>query len=48
VLDPAAFGRARPRGLETWFIAASRERVRCARDERGGPTWEFSREQLLG
>jgi hypothetical protein len=48
VLDPAAFGRARPRGLETWFIAASRELVRCARDERGGPTWEFSGEQLLG
>jgi hypothetical protein len=48
VLDPAAFGRARPRGLETWFIAASRELVRCAREERGGRTWEFSREQLLG
>ena len=46
VLDPTAFGRARPRGLETWFIAASRERVRCARDGRGGATWEFSREQL--
>jgi hypothetical protein len=46
VLDPKVFGRGRPRGLETWFIAASRERVRCARDERGAATWEFSREQL--
>jgi RES domain len=48
VLNPAAFGRARPRGLETWFIAASRARVRCARDERGGATWEFASTQLLG
>ena len=46
VLDPRVFGRARPRGLETWFIAASRERVRCACEERGAATWEFSREQL--
>jgi hypothetical protein len=46
VLDPKVFGRARPRGLETWFIAASRERVRCACEERGAATWEFSREQL--
>ena len=48
VLSPAAFGRGKPRGLETWFIAASRERVRCARDERGGATWEFTRVQLVG
>ncbi|HEV8019430.1 MAG TPA: RES family NAD+ phosphorylase [Steroidobacteraceae bacterium] len=48
VLDPAAFGRGRPRGQETWFIAASRARVRCAKDERGGPTWEFTGEQLTG
>jgi len=46
VLEPTVFGHARPRGLETWFIAASRERVRCARDERGAATWEFTREQL--
>ena len=46
VLDPKAFGRARPRGLETWFIAASRKRVRCACEERGAATWEFSREEL--
>jgi hypothetical protein len=48
VLDAAVFGRGKPRSQETWFIAASRERVRCAPDERGGPTWEFTREQLLG
>jgi hypothetical protein len=48
VLDPAVFARARPRALETWFIAAARERVRCARDERGADTWEFTRGQLLG
>jgi RES domain len=46
ILDPAAFGRGRPRGLETWFIAVSRERVRCARE--GAATREFSRAQLLG
>ncbi len=46
VLDPAAFGRGKPRDQETWFIAASRERVRCAPDERGGATWEFTRTQL--
>jgi RES domain len=48
VLSPAAFGRGKPRALETWFIAASRTRVRCARDERGGATWEFASTQLLG
>ncbi len=47
VLDPAAFGRGRPRGLETWFIAAGRERVRCAKEERG-LTCEFTAAQLLG
>jgi RES domain len=47
VLDPAAFGRGRPRSQESWFIAAARERVRCARDERGGATWEFTAAQLL-
>jgi len=48
VLDPSAFGRGRPHAQETWFIAASRERVRCARDERGGATWEFAAAQLRG
>ena len=47
VLSPAVFGRGKPRGQETWFIAASRERVRCAQDERGGATWEFSSAQLV-
>jgi hypothetical protein len=47
VLDPAVFGRGKPHGFETWFIAAARERVRCARDERGGLTWEFTAGQLL-
>jgi hypothetical protein len=47
VLSPGAFGRGKPRLQETWFIAASRERVRCARDERGGATWEFTRDELL-
>jgi hypothetical protein len=47
VLDPAAFGRGRPRAQESWFIAAARERVRCARDERGGATWEFPAARLL-
>jgi len=48
VLDPIVFGRGKPRSQETWFIAASRERVRCAKDERGGATWEFAEAQLLG
>ena len=47
VLDPAVFGRGRPRGLQTWFVAASRARVRCA-PEAGGETFEFSAAQLLG
>jgi len=48
VLDPKAFSRTRPRAQETWFIAASRTRVRCARDERGGATWEFDSGGLVG
>ena len=48
VLSPAAFGQGKPRGQHTWFIAAARVRVRCAREERGGPTWEFTASQLLG
>ena len=47
VLAPAVFGRAKPHSQHTWFIAASRARVRCARDERGGTSWEFTPEQLL-
>lgn len=41
VLTPDAFSRPSPRRQETWFIAAARERVRCAR-ERGGTGWEFT------
>jgi len=47
VLAPAAFGRAKPHSQHTWFIAASRARVRCAQDERGGTSWEFTPGQLL-
>ena len=47
VLNAAAFGRGKPYSQHTWFIAASRERVRCAKDERGGATWEFTSEQLV-
>jgi len=47
-LTPLVFGRGKPRSQETWFIAAGRTRVRCARDERGGATWEFAARQLLG
>lgn len=48
VLTPAAFHRPRPGREETWFIAAARARVRCAKDPRGGTGWEFTREQLTG
>ncbi len=48
VLDPQAFGRGRPRQQEAWFIAASRARVRCAQEARGGGAFEFSAAQLLG
>ena len=48
VLTPALFGRSKPRGQQTWFIAAGRERVRCALDERNGASFEFSRAQLAG
>jgi hypothetical protein len=46
VLEPAVFGRTRPRGQQSWFIAAARERVRCAVDARSGATFEFTRAQL--
>ena len=48
VLSPAAFHRTRPRQQQTWFIAAGRQRVRCAQDLRSGAGWEFSRRQLTG
>jgi len=46
VLDPGAFGRGRPRSLETWFIAAARTRVRCALQGSDVPQFEFSAAQL--
>ncbi len=48
VLDPAAFGRNRPHALESWFIAAARRRVRCARQGSDVPQFEFTAAQLLG
>ena len=48
VLDPVAFGRGRPHGLETWFIAAARSRVRCAMQGRDVPQFEFAAAQLIG
>jgi hypothetical protein len=48
VLDPAAFGRGKPHGLETWFIAAARSRVRCALQGSDVPQYEFAAAQLLG
>jgi hypothetical protein len=48
VLSPKALRRGRPHTLHSWFIAAARDRVRCARDERGAASFEFTREQLLG
>ncbi len=46
-LASAVFGRAKPKAVETWFIAASRLRVRCAKGARGGETWEFAADALL-
>ncbi len=47
VLVPAVFGRGKPKQQQTWFIAASRERVRCVAGARGGETWEFDARALL-
>jgi RES domain len=48
VLEPAVFGRGKPRSQECWFIAAGRERVRCAQDQRDGVTFEFAVAALAG
>jgi hypothetical protein len=48
VLDPVAFGRGKPHGLETWFIAAARSRVRCAVQGSDVAQFEFTAAQLLG
>jgi hypothetical protein len=47
VLTPQSFKRPKPRLRETWFIAASRARVRCTREARVGPSWEFAADALL-
>jgi hypothetical protein len=47
VLTPAAFTRAKPGAQQTWFIAASRASVRCAKDEDQGATWEFAADKLV-
>jgi hypothetical protein len=48
VLVPTAFSRPKPRSQQSWLIAASRARVRCAPAARGGVAYEFSAEQLDG
>lgn len=47
VLTPVAFARRRPRREQTWFIAAGRQRVRCAGATPAEPGWEFTHEQLI-
>jgi hypothetical protein len=47
VLTPDVFVKPRPKAQETWFIAASRAQVICARDGRDGQTWEFAADQLV-
>lgn len=47
VLTPDVFLKPAPKSQETWFIAAARTRVLCARDLRSGPTWEFSADHLV-
>jgi RES domain len=42
VLTARSFKRTKPRLRETWFIAASRTRVRCTTEAGGGPSWEFA------
>jgi hypothetical protein len=48
VLTPEAFAARKPRKQETWFIAASRRRVRCAQELRAEAGWEFTHEELTG
>lgn len=47
VMTPDVFPRPNPKSQETWFIAAARAQVVCAKDVRSGPTWEFSADQLV-
>lgn len=45
VLTPDVFVKPNPKAQETWFIAAARTTVLCAR--RSGPTFEFDADQLV-
>ncbi|MGH7617729.1 MAG: RES family NAD+ phosphorylase [Gemmatimonadaceae bacterium] len=46
--SPSVFGTARPRGLETWHCAATRERVELAkRDYFGREAYAFPRDVFL-
>jgi hypothetical protein len=49
VLAPVVFARmrSRPKRLSTWFIAAGRDRVRCATAEVGADPLEFPASELL-
>jgi hypothetical protein len=48
VLNPAAFGRAKPRILDTWHCSATREVVELAKaDYFGRETYVFERETFL-
>ena len=48
ILSPAAFGSAKPRGLETWHCTANRKRVEITkRDYFARETFAFAREEFL-
>lgn len=48
VFDPAAFGRRRPRDLETWYCTATRERVEVRRrDYFNGGAFGFTVDEFL-
>jgi hypothetical protein len=48
ILSPAAFGTAKPRGFETWWCTASRERVEVLqRDYFTRETFSFPRSDFL-
>jgi hypothetical protein len=48
VLEPAVFGRGKPRAQQIWFIAAGRARVRCVLGGPDGQTFQFSSSTLTG
>ncbi len=47
-LSCAAFERTQPLQQQTWFIAASREHVRCTQAGQRDATWDFEASQLIG